>query len=127
VSSYVLDASALLALLQAEPGNERVAAVLPDAVMSSINLSEVIAKFANAGRSEPEIRSYLNPLGLNVIPFGSELAYSTGMLRPNTRALGLSFGDRACIALAESLKIPILTSDRAWTSLSLSVSVQLIR
>jgi ribonuclease VapC len=127
VSSSVLDASALLALLQSEPGHEIVASALTEAVISSINLSEVIAKFADAGRLEQEIRVYLTPLGLNIVPFSSELAYATGMLRPLTRSLGLSFGDRACIALAQSLQQPILTSDRAWTSLNLSVPVQLIR
>jgi len=123
----ILDASALLALLNSEPGSEVVAALLPDAVISSINFSEVVAKLADEGRPETEIRLYLDALGLLIVEFDTELAYRAGLLRPLTRTIGLSFGDRACLALAESLNIPALTSDRAWASLNLTVQVECIR
>ena len=64
MSSYVLDASALLALLNNEPGAEQVAAVLTEAVISSVNLSEVVARLADAGRAETEIREFLGALEL---------------------------------------------------------------
>jgi ribonuclease VapC len=95
--------------------------------MSSVNLSEVVAKFADEGRSEPEIRMYLDILGLVIVPFDAALAYRAGCLRPLTKPVGLSFGDRACLALAESLGVPALTCDRAWTGLNLQIQVQLIR
>ena len=127
MSSWVLDASALLALLNRELGSEKVVAALPDAVMSSVNLSEVVAKWVDQGRAETEIRSYLDALGLVIVPFDVEMAYRSGGLRSRTKSAGLSFGDRACLALAESLDVPALTSDRAWASLNLNIQVELIR
>lgn len=127
MSSWVLDASALLALLNSEAGSERVAAVLPDAAIGSVNFSEVVTKLADEGRDESEIRLYLDALGLSIVEFNVELAYQTGFLRPLTRSVGLSFGDRACLALAASLGVPALTCDRAWTSLNIGVTVDLIR
>ena len=127
MSSWVLDASALLALLNRELGSEKVVAALPDAVMSSVNLSEVVAKLVDQGRAETEIRSYLDALGLVIVPFDAEMAYRSGGLRSVTKSAGLSFGDRACLALAASLDVPALTSDRAWASLNLNVKVELIR
>ena len=127
MSSWVLDASALLALLNRELGSEKVVAALPDAVMSSVNLSEVVAKLVDQGRAETEIRSYLDALGLVIVPFDDEMAYRSGGLRSVTKSAGLSFADRACLALAASLDVPALTSDRAWASLNLNVQVELIR
>ncbi len=125
--SWVLDASALLAMLNREPGSERVAAALADSVMSSVNLSEVVAKLADQGRAEAEIRSYLDALGIVIVPFDMELAYRSGCLRSSTKSAGLSFGDRACLALVESLNVPALTCDRAWTTLNLNIQIELIR
>lgn len=127
MSSWVLDASALLALLNGETGSERVVEVLPDAAIASINFSEVVTKLADEGRDESEIRLYLDALGLEIVEFDTELAYRTGFLRPLTRSLGLSLGDRACLALAASLGISALTCDRVWTTLSLGITVELIR
>lgn len=127
MSSWVLDASALLALLNGELGSERVAEVLPDAAIASVNFSEVVAKLADEGRDEAEIRAFLDLLGLEIVEFDTELAYRTGFLRPLTRSMGLSLGDRACLALANALKVPALTCDRAWTNLNLEVIVELIR
>ncbi|MFP5270757.1 hypothetical protein [Coleofasciculus sp.] len=45
MSSYVLDASALLTLLNNEPGAEQVAAILTETVISSINLSLIKGGF----------------------------------------------------------------------------------
>mgnify|MGYP000179097094 CR=1 FL=1 len=127
MSSWVLDASALLALLNREPGSDRVMAALPDAVMLSINFSEVVAKLIKEGREASEIRFYLDSLGLKIVDFNQSLAYRTGFLLPLTKTIGLSLGDRACLALAESLGIPALTSDRAWATLNLGIQVELIR
>ncbi len=135
MSSYVLDASALLALLNNEPGSARVMAVLPDAVILSVNFSEVVAKLARDGRSAAEIRFYLDALGLTVVDFDRALAYETGFLLPLTKAGGLSLGDRACLALAASLGVPALTCDdlrsvvdhRVWATLNLGVQVELLR
>lgn len=127
MSSVVLDPSALLALLQGEPGAERWEGVVEDAVISAVNLSEVVAKLADAGMLEEDIRAALDPLGLEVVQFDAAQAYRAGLLRPATRPLGLSLGDRACLALAISRGLPVLTADQAWKTLQLGVEVRVMR
>ncbi|MEE4273431.1 MAG: type II toxin-antitoxin system VapC family toxin [Thermoanaerobaculales bacterium] len=126
MSNFVLDASALLALLQDEPGGDRVLTSLPGALISSVNLSEVVAKLAELGMPESDIRLALS-LGLDVVPFDVALAFSAGALRPATRSMGLSLGDRACLALARSRSLPALTTDRAWRDIDINVEVEVIR
>ena len=123
----VLDASALLALLNGEPGAEEVAAVLHEAAISTVNLSEVVAKLAEAGMPEPAIREAFQMLPLEVVPFDMEQAYEAGVLRPATRVAGLSLGNRSCLALAKRLGLPALTTDRTWEQLSVGAEVRAIR
>lgn len=127
MADVVLDASALLALLNAESGAESVAAVLPDAVVSAVNLSEVVAKLAEAGMPEKAIRDALLALPLTVVPFDREQAYEAGLLRPSTRGMGLSLGDRGCLSLAKRLGAPALTADKSWERLAVGVKVRVIR
>ena len=127
----VLDASALLALLNGEPGAERVAtAVRAGSAMSAVNYSEVVAKLDEAGMPAAEIRGALEPLELDVVAFDRALAYRAGEMRSATRKLGLSLGDRACLALAQYDGLPALTAERAWSKLAaagVSVPVEVIR
>lgn len=128
MSEWVLDASALLALLNNEPGAEQVmAALLEGAAISAVNLSEVTAKLSDVGMPEAEIRQVLGPLPIDVVPFDAEAAYQTGLLRVQTREADLSLGDRACLALAKQLGRPALTAERAWERLKSDVQVRLIR
>ncbi len=126
--SRVLDASAILALLGNEAGFEIVAAAINQgAVVCAVNFSEVVSKLNEAGIPEKEIVAIIQSLGIETIEFDEELAVKAGMLRGTTRKAGLSFGDRACLALAEKLSIPAVTADRAWSELGLNIKVQLIR
>jgi PIN domain nuclease of toxin-antitoxin system len=126
VSDAVLDASAVLALLQDEPGSDRVLESLPGALICSVNLSEVVAKLTELGMPETDIRLALS-LGLEVVAFDEALAYSAGALRPVTRSAGLSLGDRACLAIALARSLPALTTDRAWRDLDIDATVEVIR
>lgn len=123
----VLDASALLALLCAEPGADRVAECIPGAVVSAANLAEVVGKLAETGMHIEEIRLALSGLGLRVAVLDESLAYEVGMLRPATRGRGLSLGDRSCLAQAKRSALPALTTDRALASLDLGIRVEVIR
>ncbi len=123
----VIDASALLALLNGEPGADIVTETLPDGVISAVNLSEVIAKLCDAGMPEKAVRQALQPLGLEIVPFDEEQSYQAGLLRPSTKDLGISSGDRACLSLAKMLGAAALTADRAWAGLSVGVTIKLIR
>jgi PIN domain nuclease of toxin-antitoxin system len=127
MSKVVLDASALLALLNSERGAKTVASYLPDAAMSTVNLSEVVAKLAEIGMTESEIQTALVGLQIQFIPFNEDLALQAGLMRPRTRHLGFSLGDRACLALASSLNVKAVTTDSAWTKLTGGPRVELVR
>lgn len=127
MSETVLDASALLALLNGETGADVVTAALPEAVIGAVNLSEVIAKLSEVGMPEDAIHEALGELGLHVISFDEEFAFRAGVLRSMTRTFGLSLGDRACLALAAQRQVPVLTADHDWQSLEIGVDIQLIR
>jgi ribonuclease VapC len=127
----VLDASAVLALLQKEPGAERVeSAIAAGASMSTVNLAEVVSKLSEHGMPEKDIRTVLDLLQVSVEPFTVEDAVRAGLLRLATRTAGLSLGDRACLALASRLAIPVLTTDRQWKSIAgnlSNISVEVVR
>lgn len=123
----VLDASALLALIRQEPGHERVASALGDAAMSTVNVSEVLAKIARDGDDPAAWAGWMNRLDLRWVSFDREQALLTAMLVRPARSLGLSLGDRACLALARQLRCPALTADRAWLKLDAGVVIELIR
>ncbi|MGL5114070.1 MAG: type II toxin-antitoxin system VapC family toxin [Beijerinckiaceae bacterium] len=126
----VLDSSAILALLNDEPGAERVEAILDRAVVGVANLAEVAAKLSEKGLSRAEVEEALAILH-DVRPMSREHAIVAGMLRLPTRSLGLSLGDRACLALAMELKACAMTCDGAWANLDPSAigqaSVEMLR
>ena len=124
---YVLDASALLCLIRGEDGADTVAAVMPDAAISAVNLSEAVAKLADVGMDAATVAEVLSPLRLDVASLDEEAAVAAGMLRPITRAAGLSLGDRACIALAQTLEAEAVTADRAWSRVEVGVQMKWIR
>lgn len=130
--AYVLDASALLAFLQGEPGAELVEGVLELSVVSSVNWSEVAQKAGERGVPVAVARDQLESLGLSFAPFGPADAERAAELWSAGRSAGLSLGDRACLALASILSTPALTTDRSWTELPLreppfDVEVELLR
>jgi len=129
VSEWVLDASAVLVYLNQEPGWQAVEATLlaGESIISTVNYAEVVAKLAEKGVSEDDIRLVLGCLKLRIIDFTPALALASGLLRPATKTFGLSLGDRVCLALAQDLDCPVLTTDRAWESLTLGIKVVLIR
>ncbi len=101
---------------------------LPHVVVSAVNLSEVVAKLADYGVGSTEARAALDGLDLEVRAFDAAEAYTAGALRGATRALGLSLGDRACVALAVNLRSVAITADRAWAKLPPDVArIEVIR
>ena len=126
--NYVLDASALMALFHDEPGSDKVAEAVKDgAAISTVNLSEIASKLNELNTPQTLIQNAINALGLTIVDFNADLAYKVGLLRPLTRHLGLSLGDRACLALAQYLNLPALTSDRQWKGLRLGIAIEVIR
>jgi PIN domain nuclease of toxin-antitoxin system len=123
----VLDASALLAYLRAEPGSEAVDGVLGSALITSVNWAEVLQKSLSAGVEVEGLRQELQALGLAVEAFSAGDADTAALLWPQTRNLGLSLADRACLSLALRLNLPVLTCDRLWAELTLPLRIQLLR
>jgi len=127
MASVVLDASALLAHIRDEPGSSPVADLAPDVLMSTVNLAEAYAKLMERGLSADEADAIVYRYGFEVVPFDEELARRTGALRPATKTLGLSLGDRACLALALREALPVVTTDRNWTKLTLGIEIRVVR
>ena len=126
---WVLDSSAIIALLMDEPGAERVTAVLPESVVSTVNLAEVVGVLLRKKVPADIVRRTLDALRLVTVPLSEDAAFSAGLLEPRTRALGLSLGDRACIALAAEQRATILTTDQAMASYagSMGLATEAIR
>lgn len=127
-NKVVLDASALLAVIQGETGADKLTPdLLGGAVVSSISLAEVHNKLVAKGWDvEHAWQDSLGVIG-EVLPFTSDQARAVGTLIPSTRPFGLSLADRACIALALELKCPLYTADRSWKHLKVGVRILCIR
>lgn len=123
----VLDTSVLLALLWDEPGADKVAPALKEARVSAVNLAELVSKLIDRGASEREAIDVIGSLGLDIANFDAEQALTAGLLRRQTRELGLSIGDRACLALARRDGAVALTADRSWGRADVGVAVEMIR
>jgi PIN domain nuclease of toxin-antitoxin system len=129
VTRIVLDASALLAMLLGERGGGRVKAMLDGALLSVVNLAEIVSYYAKLGASRGDIEAMLRPLPIRVVPVEAALSYEAGMLRKLTVQGGLSLGDRYCLALAKRENVPALTAERRWPDIAAAacVAVELIR
>ncbi|HYN47036.1 MAG TPA: type II toxin-antitoxin system VapC family toxin [Allosphingosinicella sp.] len=127
MSEHVLDASALLAVMLEEPGAEKVRELLPGAIVGAVNLAEVVAKLQERGAPDENIDRNIARLDLPVIPFDAAQAMAAGKLRARTRSLGLSLGDRACLALAIERGLPAVTTDRGWAALDIGAEVIVAR
>ncbi|SDF38188.1 PIN domain nuclease, a component of toxin-antitoxin system (PIN domain) [Thermus arciformis] len=124
----LLDASALLAYLQREPGFETVREALREgAAISAVNLAEVAGKLKARGKDPERIVRRLVAMGLEVLPFTLEEALEAGALDPLTRPLGLSLGDRACLAAGKVRGLAVLTADRTWAGAVPGVEVAVVR
>jgi PIN domain nuclease of toxin-antitoxin system len=125
---HVLDASALLVVLNREPGIERVLSVLPGAVMSAVNWSEVVQKALARGVAlGPRMRSDVRAMGVTIVAYDADDAERAAQIWQAAPGAGLSLGDRACLALADRRGAPAVTADRAWADLPLNVPLVVVR
>jgi ribonuclease VapC len=127
VADAVLDASAVLADLHQEPGRELVQAVLRTSVMSAVNFAEVVRQLILHGVPRHETDSLTFLLGFEVLDVDKQAASAAGAVHARTQRSGVSLADAFCLALAQELRLPALTTDRAWAALDLDVEVRLIR
>ena len=126
MSSVVLDASAILALLKGERGAAKVASVVADAVVCAVNQAEVISHFVHLGAPLEDIRAMLGALPYIVVPADDALAWEAGSLRSMTASAGLSLGDRFCLALAKRLGVATYTANKAWRDIASEAGVKVV-
>ena len=127
MADVVLDASAVLALLNDEPGADQVWTHLPGAYLSAVNAAEVAAKLVDGGAGPEEAGQSLNRLGARIVPFENVDVVPAAQIRGASRSVGLSLGDRACLSLAKRLALPAVTADQVWSKVVLDIQIQLIR
>lgn len=127
MSAIVFDSSVLIAILRQEPGSDVGEQSLSDALISTVNLAEVATYLARNSVPPETISEALAAFPIEVVPFDREQGLIAGCLYPTCKSLGLSLGDRACLALAKSKTLPVLTADKAWLELEIDVSVKSIR
>lgn len=122
---YVIDTSALLAGLFGEPGADVLRRAGPGAVISSVTLSEFLAKCSDRDISQDKARSHLANLGIAIANFGETEAMQAAALRVGTRFYNISFADRACLALARSRGLPVFTTDQDWSKLEAAQDIDI--
>lgn len=127
MAEAVLDASALIAFLRKEPGGDKVAEVLTRSCISAVNLAETYSKMAEHGKALEAVAYQVERLRIPVIPFDSEQARLVASLWKESRQVGMSLGDRACLSLAIKTSLPALTTEATWVNCSFGVQVVKIR
>ena len=125
--SVVLDASAVLALLFDERGGDVVSSHAAGALISTVNLTEVLEKVAERDGDPDRARAILSSIGVIPVPFSERQAQLAAELKPLLRGKRIALADRACLALVRDTGRPVLTGDRVWTALDLGIDVRLIR
>mgnify|MGYP001275829702 CR=1 FL=1 len=123
----VLDASVVLAMYKEEPGAAESATLVRKAVVSSVSHAEIISKLIEWRESALLVHTAHETPAYAIAEFTAELAYQTGLLRAPTKRLGLSLGDRACLALGLNEKLPVYTMDRRWAELEIGVEIRSLR
>jgi ribonuclease VapC len=126
--NYVLDASALMALLNDEPGAAVVEEHIEKSCISSVNFTEVLSKMLEQGIPIKDAQIILNNFNLEIIAFDEEQIPGVSLLRLDTKRYGLSLADRVCLNLGKLLKLPVLTTDQIWSKLNAAdLTIVLIR
>lgn len=125
--SVVIDASALLAVLLGETGADFVVDQLRGSQLSTVNLSESLGRAIDREHAAIHVEAIVRSYEIAVVPFSAAQARLAAELRPASRHLGLSLGDRACLALALECGLSVLTGDRRLASFATAIDIRMIR
>ena len=125
--THLVDASFILALMLDEPVSPESEGLVGGSMISAVNLSEIYRKLVDNGVPLADAIAETNRFRLRIIPFGDVLAEEAARLRPLTRHLGMSFADRACLALAGLENLTVYTADRNWMKLDFGLDIRMIR
>jgi len=127
MSEFVLDASALIAMLKQEKGAAKVSNAIASARMSAVNYAEVVSHFAFHGMPVASIDAMLDPLPIAIVPADQTTSKLAGRLRAVTASAGLSLGDRYCLALAQRDGLPAWTGDTHWNLVAQDTGVKVVQ
>jgi len=125
-TEHVLDSSAVLAVIVDEPGQELVKPLLDSATITAVNACEVVSKLISRGMDTNEAIASVIEMNIEIIAFDDRLAFEAAAILPTTRVLGLSLGDRACIARARLSGAMIVTADKAWKKLGPKLGIEIL-
>ncbi|WP_342267542.1 type II toxin-antitoxin system VapC family toxin [Candidatus Tisiphia endosymbiont of Empis tessellata] len=123
---FLLDTSAIIALLKQESGYKILEDVIASSALSSVNLSELVSVLTRSNIKENEIDTIITDIVPDIIPFSESISIKAGKLISLTKDYGLSLGDRACIATGSYYNMEIYTTDKIWLKLSDKLPVKII-
>ncbi|NEQ47574.1 MAG: type II toxin-antitoxin system VapC family toxin [Leptolyngbya sp. SIOISBB] len=123
----VFDSSVIMAILRDEPGRDVGEKHLEQAMLSIVNYAEVTSILGRSRPSTTALKRAVQPFEPYVVAINTDIAQMAGALVAETKELGLSLGDRVCLALGISHNLPILTADKTWSQLDLPIEVNQIR
>ncbi len=127
---FVLDASALLALIQAERRAERITQALEqgECIVSAVNLSEALAKLITFGVPGDQAEVVVAGIPAGIVPCDERIAVQAGRLAAVGKSLGLSLGDRICLATAQVFGGTVLTTVQGWRKVRLKgLEIEVVR
>jgi ribonuclease VapC len=127
LTEVVLDASALLALINEEPGADKVWPLMAESIMSTVNFCETVYKLKRRGLPVETIKATLTPLVPSPVPFDEPMAYVAASIHEKTRGQGISLADCACLALALCRNVPAVTTEKKWEECDVGVEIIRIR
>lgn len=119
MSRAVFDSSAILKIYYDEPGKKKVLQLLDrhEPLISAVNLCEVFTKLIEDDLDIDNIKETFDGLDIQVVNFAEKHAMKAAEIRPFTKKLGLSLGDRSCLALAALENAVAVTADKSWAGL----------
>jgi PIN domain nuclease of toxin-antitoxin system len=126
---YLLDASAVLALVGCEPGADRVESLLDASSITALNLAEVVKKLRERGVPASEAKAIVSDIQLPIEPgpVDSAQAIELGELAAAGRAFGLSMGDAVCLTVAGWSGRIAVTAERRWAEAAPEARILTIR
>lgn len=123
---FVIDASALILMLEGRSGASDVIEALPGARVSVLSIAEVAIHFQRLGMPVGEIDVMLRRLPIQRVGIDHDLAWGIVTLGIGDVTLGRSLGFLVALALAVEAQLPLMTADPDALQLANSASVETV-
>lgn len=119
----LFDSSVIIAILKSEEGYQSCEQIVNKGAISTVNWDEVAGFLKKNNAPEDIIRQTLAKYPLKILPYEESLVVPTGPLAVGCQQLGLSLGDRACLATAMAYNLPVLTANPFWKELEKELDI----